>query len=450
MRYELTRFDPLRSLLKSRWPQLAVQVAALAGLVLVIAAGLVGTPVGNRNFAIVMVWIAWWAVLMLVAVPLLGRSWCSVCPLPLPGEWLQRGAVLGPRGRGLGLNLRWPRKLRGMWLQNGAFVLVALFSLAVLTQPRLTGILLAGLVLLAIALSLVFERRAFCRYVCPVGGFIGLYAQVAPIEVRVRDSALCAAHTTKTCYTGSAEGYGCPWQVFPGTLQANTYCGVCLECLRTCPYDNVALNLRPAGTDLGLSKGRGLDEAFKAILLLGSGLAYIAVLLGAWSGPRAAAAAIGSPEWFMYALAFLAFVLILVPGLLLGATRVGLWLSRGRVGTLPGLRAFSPALVPIGLSVWIAFSLSFLLANLSYVFSVVSDPLNLGWNLLGTVGVGWTPYGQALFPWLTISVLLVGLTWTSRRVGAIAEELGGGLKLALPLWIVTFLLTVGALWLLVL
>jgi polyferredoxin len=450
MRYELTRFDSLRSFLKSRWPQLAVQVAALAGLVLVIVSGLLGTPVGNRNFAIVMVWIAWWAVLMLVAVPLLGRSWCSVCPLPLPGEWLQRGAVLAPRGRGLGLNLRWPRKLRGLWLQNGAFVLVALFSLPVLTQPRLTGVLLAGLVLLAIALSLVFERRAFCRYVCPVGGFIGLYAQAAPIEVRVRDGALCAAHTTKTCYTGSAEGYGCPWQVFPGTLNANTYCGVCLECLRTCPYDNVAINLRPAGADLELSRGRGLDEAFKAILLLGSGLAYIAVLLGAWSQPRAAAAAVGSPEWFTYALAFLVFVLVFIPGLLLLAVRAGLRLSRARIGSALGLRAFSPALVPIGLGVWIAFSLSFLLANLSYIFPVVSDPLNLGWNLLGTAGVGWSPYGQALFPWLTISVLLVSLTWTSRRIGAIAEELGGGLKLALPLWIVTFLLAVGALWLLVL
>jgi hypothetical protein len=450
MRYELTRFAPLRSLLKSRWPQLAVQVVALAGLVLVIASGLVGTPVGNRNFAIVMVWIAWWAALMLVAVPLLGRSWCSVCPLPLPGEWLQRGAVLAPSGRGFGLNLRWPRKLRGMWLQNGAFVLVALFSLPVLTQPRLTSVLLAGLVLLAIALSLVFERRAFCRYVCPVGGFIGLYSQAAPIEVRVRDSALCAAHTTKTCYTGSAEGYGCPWQVFPGSLQANTYCGVCLECLRTCPYDNVAINLRPAGADLGLSKCRGLDEAFKAILLLGSGLAYIAVLLGAWSAPRAAAAAIGSPEWFIYALIFLAFVLVFIPGLLLLAVQAGLWLSRSRIGSVQGLRALSPAFVPIGLSVWIAFSLSFLLANLSYVFPVVSDPLNLGWNLLGTAGVGWTPYGQALFPWLTISMLLVGLTWTSRRVGAIADELGGGFTLALPLWVVTFLLAVGALWLLVL
>ena len=131
-------------------------------------------------------------------------------------------------------------------------------------------------------------------------------------------------------------------------------------------------------------------------------------------------------------------------------TQKELPLYRRRIGTVPLLQAFSPALVPIGLSVWIAFSLSFLLANLSYLIPVVSDPLNLGWNLLGTAGVGWTPYGQALFPWLTISVLLAGLTWTSQRIGATAEDIGGGYRLALPLWIVTLLLAAGALWLLVL
>ena len=100
-RYELTQSVWVRRLLTSRWPQLGVQLLMFSGLILVILAGLMGSPVGNRNFAIVMVWIAWWGALMLIAVPFFGRLWCSVCPLPLPGEWLQRGAILGPRGRGL-------------------------------------------------------------------------------------------------------------------------------------------------------------------------------------------------------------------------------------------------------------------------------------------------------------------------------------------------------------
>jgi hypothetical protein len=297
----------------------------------------------------------------------------------------------------------------------------------------------------AVALSLIFERRAFCRYVCPVGGFIGLYAQVAPVEVRVRDAALCAAHTVKTCYTGNAAGYGCPWNVFPGSLKANTFCGVCLECLRTCPYDNVAINLRPIGADLTRAGPRGLDEAFKSVLLLSSGLAYAGVLLGPWSQARAAAAAVGSGGWLLYALSFLVFTAAVIPGLLLAATRIGLGLSRIRLGTTAALRTLSPALIPLGLSVWIAFSLSFLLANLSYAGPVLSDPLNVGWNLLGTAGIGWAPLGQGLFPWMSVGILMAGLAWSSQRLGVIAEGLRAGPRLAWPLRIVSLGLTIAVL-----
>jgi polyferredoxin len=204
----LERVPGLRRLLLSRWPQFLIAVIALAGFVFAITAGLAGTPVGSRNFAIIFVWIAWWALLMLIAVPFLGRAWCSICPIPMPGEWLQRGAALSPQPgqRGLGLGKRWPNRLRSIWLQNAAFALVALFSTVVLTQPQVTAVVLLAFLFIAVGASLIFERRAFCRYLCPVGGFIGLYSQLAPLELRVIDSKVCAAHTEKTCYTGSQAG----------------------------------------------------------------------------------------------------------------------------------------------------------------------------------------------------------------------------------------------------
>src|SRR3990170_2938716 len=107
----LLRWPTVRFVLRSRWPQLSLQLLALAGLGMLIVIGLVGSPVGNRNLAIAAIWIAWWAVLMLLAVPLLGRGWCSICPLPLPGEWLQRGAVLGPAAI-RGEQIAGPRGLR--------------------------------------------------------------------------------------------------------------------------------------------------------------------------------------------------------------------------------------------------------------------------------------------------------------------------------------------------
>src|SRR5512143_3308897 len=188
---ELTRNLFLKNALKSRYPQLAVFIVMLVGYIFAILAGVIGTPVGSSNFSIVFVWIAWWAVLILVAVPLLGRGWCSVCPIPLPGEWLQRGAVLGP-GNTRQPRLRWPRALRHIWLQSAAFLTLALFSTVLLTTPLITAIVLAGMLAAAVGFGLVFERRSFCRYLCPVGGFIGLYSRAAPLELRVKDKGLCA------------------------------------------------------------------------------------------------------------------------------------------------------------------------------------------------------------------------------------------------------------------
>src|SRR5919204_39574 len=133
---ELTANPFLKGTLKNRWPQLAVFIVMLVGYLFAIFAGLLGTPVGSHNFSIVFVWIAWWAILILVAVPFFVRGWCAVCPIPLPGEWLQRGAVLAPPVRKpKWLNLRWPRALRNIWLQNISFLLLALFSSVLLTTP---------------------------------------------------------------------------------------------------------------------------------------------------------------------------------------------------------------------------------------------------------------------------------------------------------------------------
>src|SRR6266536_5028948 len=126
---ELTRNRFLKSILKNRYPQLAVFIVMLMGYIFAILAGLIGTPVGSHHFSIVFVWIAWWAILILVAVPFFGRGWCAVCPIPLPGEWLQRGAVLNPPDKKpKWFNRRWPRIFRNIWLQNISFLLLALFS----------------------------------------------------------------------------------------------------------------------------------------------------------------------------------------------------------------------------------------------------------------------------------------------------------------------------------
>nr|NIR31138.1 4Fe-4S binding protein [Gammaproteobacteria bacterium]NIT64277.1 4Fe-4S binding protein [Gammaproteobacteria bacterium]NIW03442.1 4Fe-4S binding protein [Gammaproteobacteria bacterium]NIY32857.1 4Fe-4S binding protein [Gammaproteobacteria bacterium]NIY42053.1 4Fe-4S binding protein [Gemmatimonadota bacterium] len=411
----------------------------------------------GRNFTIVFVWIGWWALLILVTVPLLGRGWCSICPIPVLGEWVQRGAILGPQpGRGWGLDRRWPRGLRNIWLQNAGFVMLALFAVVILTQPLVTSLVLLALFVLAFGASLFFERRAFCRYLCPVGGFIGLYSQMAPVALRVKDTAICVSHREKTCYTGNAEGYGCPWGVFPAGLVKNINCGLCFECVRACPYDNIAFYLRPLGADLAQARGRKLDEAYKAFIMLGSALLYSAVMLGPWGWLKSAAFAVGSRDWFLYALAFSLFVLLVVPGAFLAAVLAGRALAGLRVSLRKGFTHLAYALVPLGLAAWIAFSLSFVFANLSYVWPALSDPMGWGWNLIGTAGVLWTPYLSGLVPYVQVGVMVAGLAWSAGTAHGIVRQLGANEATsgreavgALPVVAFNLAATILLLWLLV-
>jgi len=440
-RIELTGNPFVKSALKNRWPQLAVFIVMLAGYLFAILAGLVGTQVGSHNFSIVFVWIAWWAILILVAVPFFGRGWCAVCPIPLPGEWLQRGAVLHPpRKKPKWFNLRWPRAFRNIWLQNISFLLLALFSSVLLTTPNITGIVLAGMLFAAIGLSTVFERRAFCRYLCPVGGFIGLYSQTAPVELRIKDKQVCATCEGKPCYNGSANGYGCPWDVFPGGLTKNTYCGLCMECIRTCPHDNIAVNLRPFSADLARPSTR-MDEAFKAFIMLGSAMIYAGVLLGPWGALKDAAYNVGTSAWFIYAAVFLGVIFVIMPSLF------ALCISR-----FENLNAFkkrfatlSTSLIPLGLMFWVAFSLSFVLTNATYIFASLSDPLGFGWNLFGTANVTWQPMlTSILAPGQTLA-LVGGLIWSARTAQKAANEAKTSF---IPVIVYCFITTLVMLWLL--
>src|SRR5215212_6520420 len=415
---ELTRNRFLKNMLVNRYPQFAVFVVMLMGYLFAILAGFVGTPVGSHNFSIVFVWIAWWAILILVAVPFFGRGWCAVCPIPLPGEWLQRGAVLAPPDkRPKWFNRRWPRAFRNIWLQNISFLLLALFSSVLLTTPNITGIVLAGMVFAAIGLSIIFERRAFCRYLCPVGGFIGLYSQTAPIELRIKDKQVCASCEGKPCYNGSANGYGCPWDVFPGGLTKNTYCGLCMECIRTCPHDNIAVNLRPFSADLAKPSTR-MDEAFKAFIMLGASMIYAGVLLGPWGMVKDAAYNVGTSAWFLYAVAFLVMIFIVLPGLF----TLGLLQSKSSLSIKQRFASLSTALIPLGLMFWVAFSLSFVLTNASYIIAALSDPLGLGWNLFGTANAVWQPMLITLLAPAQTLALVGGLIWSARTAQKAASD----------------------------
>jgi hypothetical protein len=101
----------------------------------------------------------------------------------------------------------------------------------------------------------------------------------------------------------------------------------------------------------------------------------------------------------------------------------------------------------LGLAAWIAFSLSFVFANVSYLWPVLSDPFGWGWDLWGTAVSTWTPYLTQIVPTLQTLVLVGGLAWAARTAHKIATEKQG--ETAVPIITYCLFTTIGLLWLLI-
>lgn len=393
-RFELTKFKLVRALFKSRWFPLLALLANLFIFVIILLAGLLGGySSGNYNFGIMIVWILWWVMLMFVLVPVFSRAWCLMCPFPIFGDWLQRGALFGVKqGKPNGLNLKWPKPLKNMWIMNIGFLITTFFSGFFTVRPLATFILLGGIILLAFLIGLIFEKRSFCLYVCPVSGFQGLYSQFAMAEIRRKDPEICKRHALKTCYLGNEKGYGCPWLLTPFNFKKNTYCGMCLECFKSCPYDNMAFNLRPPGCDLLVDEKRGMDEAWKSFIMLGIAMVFFLTMQGPWGVLKDMVRAASMKGYLIFIAVHSAFSLLVVPGIFFIFVFLSKLFSRAREVSLKKIFInFSYTLVPIGLGVWIAFSFGIILPNGSYILHIISDPFAWGWNIFGTANFPWTP-----------------------------------------------------------
>ncbi len=125
------------------------------------------------------------------------------------------------------------------------------------------------MLLMAIAFLLVFERKAFCRYACPVGRTLGVYSRLAPIAVRPVNQATCDNCKTMECYNGSELIEPCPTQLTVGRFSQNTFCLSCGNCALSCPHENVSWRLRSIGSEAKEQLVPHWDIAWFMLALLG-------------------------------------------------------------------------------------------------------------------------------------------------------------------------------------
>jgi transcriptional regulator with AAA-type ATPase domain/NAD-dependent dihydropyrimidine dehydrogenase PreA subunit len=277
----LNAYPKLRTFLRSPWWPDRINYGFTSWFyALVLAVLFLGPQTRDANFALNLFW-AWWWPLILIGFPFVGRLWCAVCPFMIYGEITQNLSLwLWPRPLG-----SWPRQWAERW---GGWILYAGFALILLWEELwnlentayLSGWLLLIVTAGAMLGSVLFERRFWCRYLCPIGGMNGLFAKLSMTELRAQRGICSATCTTYQCYKGGPEKgegqetEGCPLYSHPAQLQDNRNCVLCMTCLKACPHRSVELNLRPPGIELWTTPNPTGYEVALLLLLWGAVLLH--------------------------------------------------------------------------------------------------------------------------------------------------------------------------------
>lgn len=410
-RFDLLSIHWINAAIRSRLFRFTTQLIFVGAFLLIIAAGLFGNQNPALNIAPILTWTIWWA-LLIVLIMFAGKAWCYVCPWDAIAGWAEKLSLWKKTDDGLSLGLRWPKIIRNISIATILFVGLTWIELGfgVTMKPRITAYLAIAMLLMAVVSALLFDRKSFCRYGCLVGRVSGLYALFAGTEVRPRQSDVCQKCRTKECIKGSDKAYGCPTFLYPGKLETNTYCIQCMECIQACPHDNLAVNLRPWGSDLAVEGKPRTDEAYLALLMLSITGFHGLTMTPVWQQLTDAIRQlvdVGKIVGFSIGMAGLMLAPIGIYAILVALSK-----ALGKRDALKPLTyrdyfvRYAYALLPIALFYHIAHNLEHLLMEGPKVMAMVSDPFGWNWNLFGTAGWTIPPMISLDKLWL-IQVLLV-------------------------------------------
>ncbi|GGJ66710.1 4Fe-4S binding protein [Deinococcus aquiradiocola] len=472
VRPDLLRLPLVRGLVRWRYARALLQVPLLLLAVLAVYDGFTGSVLPGLNVATVSVWVHYRGLLV-IALALMGNLFCAACPLMLlraPTNWLRRH--LGTR--------QWPRPLRNRYLTLGlTLAFLYTYEAAQLwASPGITAALIVGYFLALLLTDAVFPAGTFCRYVCPLGNFNMLLSGVSPTMIQARDPDVCRTCTGKECVNGApsrptggidvqglqvlpmlqAAGEharparvpaptpasasrrpGCETRLYVPTIRSNHDCTLCLNCVRACPHDNVALVLRSP-----------LHETTRRLPKRDTALALLVL---AWGGIVNAFAM--TPPFTLLLDRLSAWLgsmnvpLLLVPALL-GLIGAGVAVSvlAARLARV-SFRHAGPVLLPASLAVWGGHYLYHFLLGAGTLWPAVSAALaRLGLPLPEGPPAS-VPVADQAFVWqLTLcEIALAAALWSVRaRVRTAMQVAGGEGVRAWPLFALCLLYVGLAVW----
>jgi len=361
-RFDVVALSPVGRFVRWFGFPLTFQIVALGMVVALVVIGFEVWPKGpdplayaktlrKTNLATLVVWGLWWPGMMVLTI-LLGRIWCTVCPMELVSQTTWR------LGRRLGLaRMPMPRWVRAGWIALLGYVILLLLvaGFALHRVPALTAWVLLALIGITVVVGLLFkEPRAFCRGFCPAAALLEAYGRLSPVNLINRSAEHCDTCHDKPCIDPKTrpgwDKRGCPSLARPFARQAGDGCVLCFQCVKACPYENVGFGW--------LRRGEALSTraplAFPVVVFVFMAFGFVAHEIFAEVKPLDNVFHI--PAWWLSSLfgaaglskwAEAAWFLLGLPMLLAGAVlAIGKVAPRGTsVRTL--MAGVAPALIPV-------------------------------------------------------------------------------------------------------
>ncbi len=418
----------LKALLKSKWYPLIFVLPTMIIFGLLVIQLFFGPEETSLNFGSVMVWILLWPILPVLFL-VFGRFWCSVCPLSRVSDEVQKN---------VGMHKKVPKFLQtyGVWIIIIAFLIITWVDsvLGLVENPRNTGYLLLFVFTGVVLMGAVYERRAWCRYLCFLGGLSSNYSMSSALELRA-DTEKCKACKTPTCFKGDGKVDGCSMFEYPRTMDSNRSCNFCSNCIKTCQHDAIRITPRPPTSELWFIKKPRFEESFLATALIGIVVVQTLVMLQVW---------VPFMEWFENTTGIVNFTIawtiifaaaMLIPLLLmLGASfissiipketsksnlvsdpsaQMNIDMDVPAETTLSNFIRYGYALIPLGLGIHLAHNAKHFLGE---GFSVIYTSASLvGWNITGDPSILNMPTIQIIQYILSVLGIL-GAIYTAYKI----------------------------------
>jgi len=261
--FDFLSFDVVQSFFKSKFYPSGLQILSSIFLVITLLMLFLGHKDGQLNFINTLFWSAGIFCMYLITF-ISGRFLCGICPFAAAGDSVKRFK---------NFNLQIPKILvsYGKYITIGLIILVFWFEgiTAIPRSSTLTAYLIIFILSGAVISGLIFERRVWCRYVCPLGGLFGVYSLASITSLKANRSVCLNQCETHDCYLGTQLTEGCPMYLHPYGLENGRDCVLCMNCYKNCSHSSINVNLQVPGSDIGNMSNRSLSESLLCLSLLG-------------------------------------------------------------------------------------------------------------------------------------------------------------------------------------